>query len=116
MPLPTLKGVLVTVRTSKQGVAMVKGKAGPEYQEETSTLRVSAGDLDRLGLEPGQEAKLSSPFGQALVRCQAAQVPPGLFFLPLGPTANQLIGADTQGTGVPSFKALEVELETAQPA
>lgn len=110
MPLSTLKGILVTVRTSKQGVALVKGKASAEYQEETSTLRVSAGDLARLGLDSGQEARLASPFGQALVRCQAAEVPSGLFFLPLGPTANQLIGADTEGTGVPNFKALEVEL------
>jgi formylmethanofuran dehydrogenase subunit D len=54
---------------------------------------------------------LTSPHGEVVVTCRAAQGPQGIFFLPLGPAANQLIGGDTDGTGVPDFKGVTVTLE-----
>lgn len=107
----SISGLLITVRTVRQGVTMVSGKLNPEYQEETSTLEINPGELAALGLAPGQRARLISPFGEVTVICRPAEVPPGLFFLPLGPAANQVIGAGTHGTGVPDFKGLEVKLE-----
>ncbi|WP_258359381.1 molybdopterin dinucleotide binding domain-containing protein [Moorella sulfitireducens] len=109
--MSSIAGFLITVRTARQGVAMVGGKLSPEYQKETATLEVNAAVLSALGLAPGQRARLRSPFGEAVVTCRPAEVPAELFFLPLGPTANLLIGTDTGGTGVPCFKGLEVKLE-----
>lgn len=107
-------GLLITVRTARQGIAMVSDKSSPEYQEEVATLQINPDDLTALGLEPGGRARLISTYGEAIVTCQPAEVPGGLFFLPLGPVANQVIGTDTQGTGVPDFKGLEVKLEPWQ--
>lgn len=109
--MSSISGLLITIRTARQGVAMVSGKLSPEYQKETATLEVNTEVLSALGLAPGQKARLLSPFGEAVVTCRPAEVPPELFFLPLGPTANLLIGTDTGGTGVPCYKGLEVKLE-----
>jgi formylmethanofuran dehydrogenase subunit D len=32
-------------------------------------------------------------------------------FIPMGPTANVLIGTETESTGMPPFKGLAVEVE-----
>ena len=46
--------------------------------------------------------------------CQAAkggELPPGLLFLPYGDLSSRLMGGDTSGTGMPSSKGFDVELE-----
>lgn len=108
------QGFLITVRTAKQGVAMEKGKFSAEYIAETSTLTLSPRDYQELELTEGQQVRIRSDSGQALVTCRSAEGPDGVFFLPLGPTANALIGEQTYGTGVPSYKGLSVEVETVE--
>jgi formylmethanofuran dehydrogenase subunit D len=106
-----ISGLLITVRTAKQGAEMVCGKSTAKYLEEISTLRIHPDDLADLGLAPSQSARLTSAHGNAIVTCRPAEGPRGLFFLPLGPIANQLFSAAcTQGTGVPDWKGLEVTL------
>ena len=107
-----IKGLLITVRTAKQGEAMEKGKFTPEYDAETATLSLCPADLAELGLQAGDQLKISSESGETKVTCRQSEGPKGIFFLPLGPTANSLIGLETKGTGVPAFKNTEVVLET----
>lgn len=107
-----IQGTLITVRTAKQGEAMEKGKRTPEYAAETSTLSLCPEDCAALGLQAGDILKIRSQSGETQVTCRPAEGPPGIFFLPLGPTANQLIGLETHGTGVPDFKHTAVVLET----
>ncbi len=106
-----ISGILITVRTARQGAAMEKGKFTPEYLEETATLDVNPEDFTALGLAPGVQARLTSPDGEVVVVCRTADGPRGIFFLPLGPTANRLIGGETHGTGVPDFKGIAVTLK-----
>jgi formylmethanofuran dehydrogenase subunit D len=109
-----LNGLLVTVRTAKQGSGMMKGKMTPEYLEEIASLRINSEDMAELSLSQGQPARIASPHGEAVVTCHSANVPRGIFFLPLGPLANQLFsGANTDGTGVPDWKRQHVTLEPA---
>jgi formylmethanofuran dehydrogenase subunit D len=103
--------MLITVRTSKQGAAMEKGKFTPEYLEETAMLSVCPTDFEALGLAPDKRARLTSQDGEVIVTCRVADGPQNIFFLPLGPTANQLIGGETKGTGVPNFKGVDVTLK-----
>ena len=110
--MPAKQGFLITVRTARQGAAMEKGKLSAEYVAETATLTLSPRDYEELGLKEGQQVKLRSDSGQALVTCRFSEGPDGVFFLPLGPTANALIGEQTYGTGVPSYKGFNVEIET----
>lgn len=106
-----LSGMLITVRTARQGTEMVCGKWTPKYLKEISTVRLNSDDLAELGLEQSQPALLTSAHGQAIVTCRVGEGPRGLFFMPLGPAANQLFSAtDTYGTGVPEWKGLPVTL------
>jgi len=109
--MASISGMLITVRTSRQGAAMEKGKFTPEYLEETAMLSVCPKDFEALGLTPDRRARLTSQNGKVIVTCRAVEGPPGIFFLPLGPTANQVIGGETQGTGVPNYKGVAVTLE-----
>ncbi|OLN28337.1 Formylmethanofuran dehydrogenase subunit D [Desulfosporosinus metallidurans] len=90
---------------------MENGKLTPEYLEETSTLAINPDDFAAIGMALGQTARLKSPDGEVIVTCRPTEGPHGLFFLPLGPTASQLISGETHGSGVPDFKGLVVTLE-----
>lgn len=110
-----MEGVLITVRTRRQGAAMEKGKSSAEYLQEISTLSVCPEDLERLQLEQDNEALLKSAAGEIRVTLRSAAGPQGFFFLPLGPSANRLIGEETYGTGVPNYKEIPVVLSALEP-
>ncbi len=110
-----LSGLLVTVRSSKQGAEMMTSKLSEDYLREISSLRINAGDMQTLCVADGQRARMKSPYGEVTVTCHTADVPSGLFFLPLGPLANQLFsGANTEGTGVPDWKRQRVTIEALE--
>jgi formylmethanofuran dehydrogenase subunit D len=112
-----ISGLLVTVRSLKQGTAMMANKLSAEYRQETSSLRINPDDMSELALSEGQPARLTSPYGEITVTCYKADVPKGIFFLPLGPLANQLYsGANTEGTGVPDWKRQPVTIQALEPA
>lgn len=106
----SVSGLLITVRTSRQGAAMEKGKHSAEYQEEIAALTMNPEDYALLDLGADKKAVIKSAVGEVSVTCRTGDGPKGLFFLPLGPVANQLIGAETAGTGVPDFKGVSVVL------
>jgi len=107
-----ISGLLVTVRSAKQGAEMMTNKLSAEYQREISSLRVNPDDMQELAVAEGQPVRIASPHGDAIVTCHGADVPRKNFFLPLGPVANQLFsGAQTDGTGVPDWKRQPVTLE-----
>jgi formylmethanofuran dehydrogenase subunit D len=108
--MASISGTLITVRTSKQGAAMEKGKFTPEYLEETAMLSVSPADFDALGLPSNKRARITSSQGEVVVTCRSVDGPRGIFFMPLGPSANLLIGGETRGTGVPDYKGVTVTL------
>jgi formylmethanofuran dehydrogenase subunit D len=90
---------------------MVTSKHGEAYLAEISTLRLNADDLSALGVEEGGAARLASEHGEVPVTCQVAEVPRGLFFLPLGPVANTLFSAwSTEESGVPNWKRINVSI------
>lgn len=109
-----LEGFLITVRTIKQGTYMEKSKFSPDYQQEIATLTMCPEDLAQLGLEPGGGVLLASAETEVKVFCRPAAGPRGVFFLPLGPVANQLIGRQTYGTGVPEYKGFPVRIRPAR--
>ena len=107
----SLSGLLITVRTARQGTEMVCGKSTPKYLEEISTVRLNPEDLAELGLAQNQLALLASAHGEAVVACRSSEGPRGIYFMPLGPIANKLFSAAcTHGTGVPEWKGLKVTL------
>jgi formylmethanofuran dehydrogenase subunit B len=86
-----------------------------EYASEISSLRINADDMSELAVSEGQSVRIASPYGEATVTCQRADVPRRTFFLPLGPVANHLFsGAHTDGTGVPDWKRQPVTIQVCE--
>jgi formylmethanofuran dehydrogenase subunit D len=109
--------ILIPGRTSRQGTTLNEGKFSPGYVEETSTLLINPEDMARLALQNGDKVRLRSEQGQVEIACQAAkagELPPGVLFLPYGDMSSRLMSGDTHGTGMPSSKCFDVELERVE--
>lgn len=106
-----MKMILITGRTRKQGVGLVKGKLGEDYRQEVERVDLSAGDMEMLKLSEGDRVLVKSDYGSmnGVVRASDSLLK-GMIFIPLGPQANKLIGYDTGGTGMPDYKGLPVEV------
>lgn len=103
--------ILITGRTSKQGAALHKGKESAEYHQATGFVELGRADRERLGLKTGQRVRVRTPFGKTELELKEGDLPQGMIFVPLGPAANALIGAETHGTGMPDSKGLKAEVE-----
>ena len=107
----TPKFILITGRTTKQGEALHKGKESDEYRQATGFVEMSRLDRERLGIKEGRRVRVRTAFGEAELELRENDLPEGMIFVPLGPAANMLIGAETRGTGMPDSKGLEAEVE-----
>ncbi len=102
---------LITGRTRAQADGLHRGKESEAYRQATALVEMNADDMARLGIEEGKIAQVRTSAGAVEVVARAGDLPSGLVFMPLGPTANALIGTETEATGIPSFKGLAVEVE-----
>jgi formylmethanofuran dehydrogenase subunit D len=105
------KFLLNPTRTAKQGSQINVGKFTDEYQKIVTTLEISAADMESLGVAEGDSVSVRTEFGEATFQCTEANVPDGLLFIPYGPPTCRLMGGDTDGTGMPTSKGWEVEVE-----
>ncbi len=109
--------ILIPGRTSKQGCGISEGKFGENYQSEINTLQVAADDMDRLGLTNGDKVRLTSEFGKievVVTKAKADELPAGLLFIAYGDLSSRLMGGDTHGSGMPTSKGIDVELEVVE--
>ena len=101
-------------RSSKQGTSLNVGKLGDEYQKVTTTLEMNTEDMERLGLSDGDQVRLRTAVGEVIVSCKGRKpvdLPSGLLFLPYGPSSSKLMTGETEATGMPISKNIEVEVE-----
>ena len=99
-------------RTTKQGQQINVGKDHAEYQAIVSTLTMHPDDMKRRRRRAGRHASGSGRrYGEAPFRCQEGKVPQGMIFVPYGPPTCRLMGGSTDGTGMPTSKGWEVEVE-----
>ena len=103
-------------RTSKQGQQINVGKDHAEYQAIVSTLIMHPDDMKEVGIASGATVRVRSGTGEALFQCKEGKVPSGMIFVPYGPPTCKLMGQDTDGTGMPTSKGWEVELEPVAAA
>jgi formylmethanofuran dehydrogenase subunit D len=103
--------VFISGRSTNQGRYINIGKDTDEYRKMVSTLRMNASDLAQLGLSAGMPVIVRSEWGEALFRCEQDDLPPGIVFALYGPPTTALMGGETDGTGMPLQKGLEVEIE-----
>ena len=110
--------VLIPGRTTKQGCGISEGKFGQGYQSEIHTLHMAPEDMRRLRLSDGDKVRLTSEHGRVDATVSAAkadELPPGLLFIAYGDLSSRLTGGDTCGSGMPTSKGLDVELEVLRP-
>jgi formylmethanofuran dehydrogenase subunit D len=102
-------------RTTKQGQQINIGKDYPEYQAMVSTLTMHPEDMKEAGIVSGGTVRVRSENGEATFLCREGKVPLGMIFVPYGPPTCRLMGQTTDGTGMPTSKGWEVEVEPVAP-
>jgi len=109
--------VFIAGRTTKQGQHINIGKDSAEYRAMVSTLQMNPQDLAQLGLTPGMSVRVRTEWGEAIFQCAQGDLPSGIVFVPYGPPTSQMMGGETDGTGMPDQKGWQVEIEpvTDQP-
>jgi formylmethanofuran dehydrogenase subunit D len=102
-------------RTTKQGQQINVGKDHAAYQAIVSTLNMHPDDMKAIGIPSGGTVRVRSESGEATFKCVEGKVPQGMIFVPYGPPTCHLMGQSTDGTGMPTSKGWEVEVEPIPP-
>ena len=103
-------------RTTKQGRQINVGKDDAEYEEMVTTLIMHPDDIEDIGASVGGSVRVRSENGEGTFVCKEhggkeGKVPPGMVFIAYGPPTCKLMGQSTDGTGMPTSKGWEVEIE-----
>ena len=98
-------------RTTKQGQQINIGKDLPEYEAMTTTITMNPDDMKEIGVVSGTKVLVRSDTGEGIFLCKDGKVPSGIIFVPYGPPTCRLMGQTTDGTGMPTSKGWEVEVE-----
>ena len=109
--MASLRLLLFPIRTNKQGVQINVGKDGAAYDAIVNTLTMHAADMAELGVAAGATVRVRTETGETTFQCKDGNVPRGLMFVPYGPPTCLLMGGDTDGTGMPTSKGWDVEVE-----
>jgi len=109
-----LKAIVVTGRSLAQGKAK-ENKFSDEYMKASAACEVDPDDLASLGVQAGQNVKLANGKGSVVLRAvKSSQAPHrGMVFVAYGPWVNVLMDPDSDGTGMPTLKGVEVEIQPA---
>ena len=110
------KFIMNAGRTTQQGRQINVGKDNAEYEEIVSTLIMHPDDIEDIGASVGGTLRVRSENGEGTFVCKEhggkeGKVPPGMVFIAYGPPTCKLMGQSTDGTGMPTSKGWEVEIE-----
>jgi formylmethanofuran dehydrogenase subunit D len=113
--MPSLKVILLTGRTLRQGQGKEYGKLSERYWKSVAICEIDPDDMKKLGITEGNSVKIGTDYGSVIVRAVKSLRGPhaGRVFIPYGPWANVIINPKTHGTGMPSFKGVQATIERA---
>ena len=106
--------ILITGRTWQQGATMEgPGKMSALYQEAVALCELDEKDMELIGIKDSEHVKITSKYSSVVIKAKISTSQPhvGQVFIPLGPWANILVGPETHGTGMPSYKGIKVKIE-----
>ncbi len=106
--MPEVEIMLIAGRSLKQGTGLNLGKDSPEYREAVTTVELNGSDMARLGVEDSDVVLLTNAFGTTQARCRRADLPEGMGFIAYGPASSALMGTETQASGMPGSKQMDV--------
>jgi formylmethanofuran dehydrogenase subunit D len=113
--MPAMRFIMNAGRTSKQGQQINVGKDYAEYQAIVGTLTMHADDMKAVGVVSGGTVRVRTEWGETTFLCKEGKVPLGMLFVPYGPPTCRLMGGSTDGTGMPTSKGWEVDVEPIEP-
>lgn len=113
-----VKMILVSGRSLEQGLGKEASKFSKRYIDATTVCQIDPEDMRKLNIGDGGSVRISSQYGSVVVKAVKSKYAPhpGVIFMAYGPWVNSLTGPETHGTGMPSFKGLEVEVEPVEVA
>lgn len=108
-----LRVSLITGRTVDQGRWKELGKLSREYMESVAICEIDPDDLKKLGLREGENVRVKTRFGSVILKAKKSKrrPHPGVVFIPYGPWASLVVDPETDGTGMPSLKGVDAEIE-----
>lgn len=109
--MAAMRFLLIPGRTNKQGVQINVGKDEAAYQTIVTTLTMHADDMTELGVASGANVRVRTETGEAVFQCKDGNIPRGMLFVPYGPPTCRLMAGNTDGTGMPTSKGWDVEVE-----
>jgi formylmethanofuran dehydrogenase subunit D len=114
--MPAKRFIMNAGRTTRQGRQINTGKDDAEYEATVTTMIMHPDDMKEIGAASGSTVIVRSENGEGtfLVKehgGKEGKVPPGMVFIPYGPPTCKLMGQTTDGTGMPTSKGWEVEVE-----
>lgn len=109
--MAAMRFLLIPGRTNKQGVQINVGKDEAAYQAIVTTLTMHADDMKELGVASGANVRVRTETGDAVFQCKDGNIPRGMLFVPYGPPTCRLMAGNTDGTGMPTSKGWDVEVE-----
>jgi len=113
--MPSLKVMMLTGRTLRQGQGKEYGKLSEKYWKSVAICEIDPDDMKKLGITEGNSIKVTTDYGSVIVRVVKSLRGPhvGRVFIPYGPWANVIVNPKTHGTGMPSFKGVQATIEQA---
>jgi len=113
--MPSLKVLLLTGRTLRQGQGKEYGKLSERYWKSVATCEIDPDDMKKIDVKENTAVRIITEYGSVVVRAVRSQRAPhaGRVFVPYGPWASIIVNPKTHGTGMPSLKGIEA---TIQPA
>lgn len=106
-----MRFIMIPGRTNKQGVQINVGKDAAAYRAIVTTLTMHPDDMKELGLAGGASVRVRTETGEAVFECKEGNIPRGMLFVPYGPPTCRLFAGDTDGTGMPTSKGWDVDVE-----
>ncbi len=113
--MPRKKVTLISGRTIDQGVTKEHSKLSEAYLESVAICEIDPRDLEELGVKENSNVKVSTKHGAVVVKAKVSKRAPhaDIVFMPYGLWVNIIADPKTHGTGMPSFKGIEAEIEPA---
>lgn len=109
--LEKLNVILISGRTTEQGVGLEEGKQSEKYVKSIQHVQINPLAAENLNLKEDDVVDIATESGSVSVYWKPDQrLDQGLVFFPYGIWANQLFSSETEGTGMPSFKGTKATL------
>ena len=110
-----LKVTLLSGRTIDQGVTKEHSKLSEVYRDNVAICEIDPSDLGELGVKENSNVKVSTEYGAVVVKAKVSKrgPHPKIVYMPYGLWANVIVGHETHGTGMPSYKGVPAVVQSA---